>query len=436
MNRRILSLALPNIVSNITVPLLGMVDLAIVGHYGGDVLIGAMAIGTAVFNLIYWNFGFLRMGTSGFTAQACGARDLAESVRVLVRGLAVALGVAVLILVLQVPLLKGAMWLMEGGPEVKAAASDYFRARVWAAPATLGLYVFMGWFIGMQNARTPMAVSIAVNLVNIGCSLLFVAVFGLGIAGVAWGTVAAQWSGLALAALVWGLRYRRLGRYLSVPDLRAALRPAPMLRFFAVNRDIFLRTVCLVAVFTFFTSASSGMGDTILAVNALLLQLFTLFSYIMDGFAHAGEALVGRYAGAGSRTLLVRCVRYLIAWGAGIALIFTVLYLSALTPVLSVFGPSRTVLQEAGAYRWWVAAVPLAGFLAFIYDGVLIGAIRTRLMRDCMFAATAVFFGLYYALTGIWGNEALWTAFVVYLLLRGVLQMAFSARGLLSRRPI
>lgn len=275
MNRKILSLAIPNIVSNITVPLLGMVDLAIVGRLGDDALIGGIAVGGAVFNFLYWNFGFLRMGTSGFTAQAYGARELREAARVLVRGVCVAAAVAGMIWIFQRPLLEGALWIMEGSEAVEEAARRYFRVRVWAAPATLSLYAFTGWFIGMQNSRIPMWISIGINVMNIGCSFAAVRGFGMGIEGVALGTVVAQWSGVAMAVVIVGQYY---GRFFGREILRqSGVLSGVMRRFFRVNGDIFLRTVCLVAVFTYFTAASTRMGDTLLAVNTLMLQLFTLF---------------------------------------------------------------------------------------------------------------------------------------------------------------
>ena len=346
MNRKILSLAIPNIISNITVPLLGMVDLAIVGRLGDDALIGGIAVGGAVFNFLYWNFGFLRMGTSGFTAQAYGARELREAARVLVRGVCVAAAVAGMIWIFQRPLLEEALWIMEGSEAVEEAARRYFRVRVWAAPATLSLYAFTGWFIGMQNSRIPMWISIGINVMNIGCSFAAVRGFGMGIEGVALGTVVAQWSGVAMAVVIVGQYY---GRFFGREILRQSgvLSWGVMRRFFRVNGDIFLRTVCLVAVFTYFTAASTRMGDTLLAVNTLMLQLFTLFSSMMDGFAYAGEALAGRYWGAGNRQLLRRAVRGLLGWGAVLAGLFTLLYAVAGSEILGLVTDSSGSLEAA-----------------------------------------------------------------------------------------
>ena len=295
MNRKILALALPNIISNITVPLLGLVDIAIVGHLGDDSLIGGIAIGTAVFNFIYWNFAFLRMGASGCTAQAYGARNFTEIASVFVRALILALAAALLLVVFQRPIGHAVFLLMDGTPHTMSYAADYFYARIWAAPATISMFAFHGWYIGMQNSRFPMYISIGVNVVNLIFCLWFALGLGWGIVGVAWGTVVAQYSGLVLSIVLWGVYYRRFLRYIRI---RECLKLDALLAFFKINRDIFLRTACIVVVYTFFTSASSGMGDTMLAVNTLLMQLFTLFSYLMDGFAYAGESLAGRYTGA------------------------------------------------------------------------------------------------------------------------------------------
>ena len=431
MNRKILALAIPNIVSNITIPLLGMVDLAIVGRLGNDALIGGIAVGGTIFNVLYWNFSFLRMGTSGFTAQAYGARNFDEAARVLVRALSVAVAVALVIWALQLLVVRLAMGVMEGSEAVEQAASRYVLVRVWAAPATLSLYAFTGWFIGMQNSRTPMWISIGINVVNIGCSLAAVRLFGMGIEGVALGTVIAQWSGVALALLI--IR-RYYGRFFRRDTFRhsGVLSWPVMRRFFKVNSDIFLRTLCLVAVFTYFTIASTRMGDTLLAVNTLMLELFTLFSYMMDGFAYAGEALAGRYCGAGNTPMLHRAVRGLLRWGVVVMLFFTLLYAVAGEQILRIFTSSEAILDAARDYAVWAVLVPVCSFLAFILDGIVVGITATWIMRNAMFCATIVFFAVYAVLMPLLGNAGLWIAFLAYLLMRGVVQLALSKRRILG----
>ena len=423
MNRKILALAIPNIISNITVPLVGMVDMAIVGHLGVDSLIGAMAIGVAIFNFIYWNFAFLRMGTSGLVAQAYGARDFREVGSVFVRSVSVALAVALLLLIARYGVGHLAFRMMDGTPETMREAAEYFYVRLWAAPATLSLFAFQGWFIGMQNSRFPMYISIIVNLLNVAFGFWFVYGLHWGIAGVAWGTVVAQYGGLATASALWLVYYRR---FIGYVDLRTSFNMRPMLRFFRVNRDIFLRTACIVVVYTFFTSASSGMGDVMLAVNALLMQLFTLFSYVMDGLAYAGEALSGRYIGARNREAFTDTVRHLFGWGAVIAVLFTLVYALGGNAFLGLLTDDKEVIAVADTYFYWALAVPAVGIAAFIWDGIFIGATATRGMLLSMAAAAVSFFILYYGLHPVLANHALWLAFLTYLLMRGVVQTGLS----------
>ena len=318
MNNRILKLAIPSIISNITVPLLGLIDLAIVGHLGATSYIGAIAVGGMLFSIVYWLFGFLRMGTSGMTAQAFGARNFLRVSEQLYRACSIAALVAFLLILCQRPIERLAFSLLTTSPEVAQYASLYFRICIWGAPAVLGLYVFSGWFIGMQNSRIPMYIAIIQNLINIGVSFFLVFVLQLKVEGVAWGTLIAQYAGLLMALALWGNYYFRIMRPVSV---RSLLDRTGMLNFFRVNTDIFFRTLCLVCVTTFFTAVGAKQGDTMLAVNTLLLQLFTLFSYIMDGFAYAGEALTGRFVGSNNRHPLSHLVQLFFRWGFGLALL-------------------------------------------------------------------------------------------------------------------
>lgn len=418
MNRRILRLAIPSIISNITVPLLGLVDVTIVGHLGSASYIGAIAVGGLLFNILYWNFGFLRMGTSGLTSQAYGRKDADAEVRVLVQAVSVGLFSAVAILLLQYPVERLAFYFLDTSVEVEQYAVTYFRVCVWGAPAVLAMYGFKGWFIGMQNSRFPMYIAIAVNIINIVCSLCFVFLLDMKVEGVALGTVVAEWSGLTMALLLWLKHY---GYLKSRITLRDSLHFSAMRRFFAVNRDIFFRTVCLIAVTTFFTSTGARQGDVILAVNTLLMQLFTLFSYIMDGFAYAAEALAGRYIGARDLKQLKHAVRNLFGWGVALSLLFTLLYGIGGKNFLGLLTNDRQVIEVAGNYFYWVLAVPLLGFGAFLWDGILIGATATRQMLWAMGVASGAFFTIYYTLSGASDNHMLWLAFLVYLLLRGVM---------------
>ena len=416
MNRKILQLAIPSIVSNITVPLLGLVDVAIVGHLGSASYIGAIAVGGMLFNMIYWIFGFLRMGTSGMTAQAYGKRDLTEVVRTLLRAVGVGLLISLGLWILQSPILRGAFVLIDATEEVKRWASLYFNICIWGAPAVLGLYGFAGWFIGMQNSRFPMFIAITQNIVNIAASLCFVFVLGMKVEGVALGTLIAQYAGLFMAFALWLKYYGRLKAYIDWDGLWGG---EAMRRFFSVNSDIFFRTLCLVAVTTFFTSTGARQGDVILAVNTLLMQLFTLFSYIMDGFAYAGEALAGRFIGAKNDVGLRRCIRLLFLWGIGLSLSFTILYAFLGRDFLGLLTNDTSVIEASGDYFYWVLAIPLCGFSAFLWDGIFIGATATRQMLYSMLVASATFFIIYYLFYRSMGNHALWMAFLGYLSLRG-----------------
>ena len=425
MNRRILHLAIPSIVSNITVPLLGLVDVTIVGHLGATAYIGAIAVGGLLFNILYWNFGFLRMGTSGLTSQAYGRKDKDAEIRVLVQAVSVGLFSALAMLILQYPIERLAFRLLDTSVEVEQYAVTYFRICIWGAPAVLAQYGFTGWFIGMQNSRYPMYIAIVMNVINIVCSSCFVFLFGMKVEGVALGTVVAQYSGVMMAWWLWFYNYKELRGRIT---FRGSLQLIAMRRFFAVNRDIFLRTLCLIGVTTFFTSTGARQGDVILAVNTLLMQLFTLFSYIMDGFAYAGEALSGRYVGACNLVQLKRAVKALFGWGVGLSLVFTLLYGIGGENFLGLLTNDTVVIETAGHYIYWVLAIPLAGFAAFLWDGILIGATATRFMLWAMLVASGSFFVIYYCFSGATNNHMLWLAFLVYLALRGVMQTLWSRK--------
>lgn len=425
MNRRILHLAIPSIVSNITVPLLGLVDVTIVGHLGATAYIGAIAVGGLLFNILYWNFGFLRMGTSGLTSQAYGRKDKEAEIRVLVQAVSVGLFSALAMLILQYPIERLAFRLLDTSAEVEQYAVTYFRICIWGAPAVLAQYSFTGWFIGMQNSRYPMYIAIVMNVINIVCSSCFVFLFKMKVEGVALGTVVAQYSGVMMALGFWYYNYKELRGRIT---FKGSLQLIAMRRFFAVNRDIFLRTLCLIGVTTFFTSTGARQGDVILAVNTLLMQLFTLFSYIMDGFAYAGEALSGRYVGACNLVQLKRAVKALFCWGVGLSLVFTLLYGIGGENFLGLLTNDTVVIETAGRYFYWVLAIPLAGFAAFLWDGILIGATATRFMLWAMFVASGSFFVIYYCFSGATNNHTLWLAFLVYLALRGIMQTIWSRR--------
>lgn len=428
----VLPLALPSIISNITVPLLGMIDVAITGHMGSETFIGAIAVGGMLFNVIYWLFGFLRMGTSGMTAQSRGGRQFGNALLLLRRSLTAAMVIALTIIVLQWPIRELALMLIAPTEEVAMLTRTYFNICVWGAIPSLSLFALMGWFIGMQNTRVPMMVAILQNVLNIVCSLLFVYVGGMKIEGVALGTLIAQWIGFGIAAVIaYTSYYKRLrrmserygnGETQDEEDEKNNYGEVTWRRFFTINRDIFMRTCCLVAVHFYFIAAGSRHGTTCLAVNTLLMQLFTLYSYFLDGFAFAGEALTGKAIGGGNHRQLQRVVRELFLWGVMMAVLFTVVYGCFGREILSLFTDNGQVLHAAQDYWAWIVLFPACGMAAFIWDGIYCGATATRGMLMSVFVSMAVFFVLYQLLATTMGNNALWLAFVVYLTLRGIIQ--------------
>lgn len=427
MNREILRIALPNIISNITVPIMGIVSTMIAGHLGDSVTtIGALAIGVSIFNFIYWNCSFIRMGTSGITAQAFGAGDNHTTTLMLVRAVVVSVAVGFIMLLFQKPLGLAALKIMNGGEMV----ADYFFARIWAVPAGVLLFGLNGWLTGMQNAVIPMIVAIVVNIIHIACSLWFAFPLGMGIVGIAYASVVAQWTGVAItAAITWWHYGNRLERitWREVMDMQA------MRAFFVINRDIIIRTLCICAAYTFFTAASARMDDpTILAVNTILLELFTLFSYMNDGFAYAAEALTGRFIGARDGRSLRECVKKCMVWCMVVGVAYVALYVGWWRELLGLFvedgANAEQIIEYAGRYIGWIIIIPLAASLPFMMDGIMVGATQSRIMRNSMVLATAAYFLLFYTLEPVIGNNALWLAFTSYMFLRGVFQYFMSRR--------
>lgn len=415
-HRHILRIAVPSIVSNITVPLLGLVDVAITGHLGSATYLGAIAVGGMLFNIIYWMFGFLRMGTSGLASQARGARDLPTASTILLRSLAVSLALGVALIIISPIVREAALLVIAPTDSVGELARLYFNICIFGAPPSLALFALNGWLIGMQNSRTPMLVAITQNVVNIAASLTFVYALGMKVEGVAAGTVTAQWSALALTLLLLRRHYRR-HLTLTLTNLWARRE---MTRFFTINRDIFFRTLCLIAVHFAFIAAGARLGERELAVNTLLMQLFTLYSYFMDGFAYAGEALTGKAVGAGDRHAVRATVRGLFQWGAAMATLFTLLYAVGTTPLLSLLTNNGAVITAAMSYRPWTTLLPLAGMAAFVWDGIYIGATETRGMLMSSLLAAMVFVAICLPAFHALGNHALWAAFIAYLATRGI----------------
>ena len=416
MNKQILHIALPSIISNITVPLLALVDTTIVGHLGSASYIAAIALGGMIFNMIYWLFNFLRMGTGGLTAQAYGANQHQATSYILLRSLTIAGGIALTLLLLQRPIFQVTFHFVTATTEVRSLASIYFNILIGGAPAMLALYSFTGWFLGMQNARIPMCIAITQNVVNIAVSTFLVFGCHLKIEGVALGTLISQYTALLLAVIFCLTKFDVKQHF----ELKAILDINTLKRFFQINRDIFLRTLCLIAVTTYFTSAGSTQGELTLAANTLLMQFFIIFSYFMDGFAYAGEALGGRYFGAHDRLNFQRVTRCLFAWGGALSVLFFFIYFLSGTSLLHLLTNDSQVINRAQQYLPIIYFIPLISFAAFLFDGLYIGTTATRYMLISMFCASAAFFVLINVCT--LSNTLLWLAFLVYLGGRGLMQ--------------
>ena len=433
LNFQILRLAIPSILANITIPLVGLVDTAIVGHIANATFIGGIAIGTMLFDLLYWNFGFLRVGTSGMTAQAFGNGDRVECARLLSQSVGIALLGAALIWGVQWFFLTAVLAIVPCSPEVAAFARDYFFVRIWAAPATLSLMAFKGWFIGMQDTVSPMLTDIVVNVVNMVVSYVLAVLTPMGAIGVAWGTVIAQFTGLGIAFVLLVGKYRHLWQGLS--PLRLALDGKGMKRLISLNGNLFVRSLCFMVVYVGFTSLASKYGDVELAVSTIMMKLFMLFSYFVDGFAYAGEALVGKEIGrssggqkfSGAREIS-HVVRLLFAWSLGVGVLFTLIFWLWSDVFYMAMTSDTTVLSRLADYTGWLIAMPIVSTLAFMWDGVYTGATAGKQIRNGMIYA-ALSFVVGYLATYWWlGIQGLYIAYFAHLVAR-VIYLTFSWSG-------
>jgi len=409
INRSILKLAVPSILANITVPLVGMVDIAVAGHLDASAatLIGGIAIGSMLFDLLYWNLGFLRAGTGGLTAQAFGRADRPACARTFIRSVSVALGFALLLIAIQWIFVKAAFLLIDCSPEVEVLAAKYFFIRIWAAPATLSLMSFKGWFIGMQDSISSMAVDLVVNIVNIAASVVLslgvagIGLKGLGYPGIALGTVVAQYAGLltAVVLLVSRRRYREVFSGYRLSDLRGMFSGQETRRFFSVNADLFVRSLCFIAIYIGYTLIATRYGDLLLASTSILMKLLMLFSYFTDGFAYAGEALSGKAIGAGDKPLLRATVLWTFVWSGAIALLFVLVYYVSGGPLLKLMTEDMEVVEVSRNFLVWLLLMPVAGVAAFTWDGIYIGATASKAIRNEMLWSVAAFILVWTVLT-------------------------------------
>ena len=460
LRREILRLALPSILANITVPLVGMVDLAVAGHLQGDfssaAFIGGISIGSMLFELLYWNFSFLRTGTGGLTAQAYGRGDVEYQAFCLSRALRIALLSGVALIAVQWLIVQGAFLVVKCSPEVRRLATQYFYIRIWAAPATISLFAFKGWFIGMQDSVRAMAADLTVNIVNIAGSITLALL--LGFKGIALGTVLAQWCGFAYCVIAISGRYRsfvylRKNEEVNVKNGRFCFLPLRKTggkrhfadgdgNFFKMNRDLVLRSISMIAVYIGFTVISARHGDLMLAAASILMKLLMLFSYFSDGFAYAGEALTGRFIGEaevgeisprGPEGLgrddndgVRSTIRGTFLWGGGCALLFLGIYGLCGVPLLRLFSGDVAVVDAAREFLPWLMLMPLIGIPAFIWDGIYTGATRTRDMMIsvvlCAIGFFATYLGGYYLLgpDDVTSIHILMAAYFVHLLIRSL----------------
>lgn len=430
MNRSVLKLAVPSIFANITVPLVGMVDLAIAGRLGDAPVIGAVAIATMLFDLLYWNMAFLRLGTGGLIAQAFGRGDNKEIARVYVQGISTAAVLAALVLAIQYLYVKVAFLFIECTPQVQELATEYFFIRIWAAPATVSLYVFKGFFIGMQNTVIPMAVELTINITNILASIYFALYTPMGFAGIAAGTVVAQYSGMVLSVVFLLSRYRYL---FTDVKIFSCIKLGEMKNFFVLNADLFVRSLCFLFVYVGFTSLSAKYGDVALAVSSIMMKLMMLFSYFVDGFAYAAEALTGRFIGAKDMPSLRKAVKIIFVWSGIIGVVSTFVYLVAADDMILLMTKDANVIEASKKYIGWMLVMPIISCLAFTWDGVYIGATASKAIRNSMLWAVVGFFAVYYALNASLGLHALWGAYIIHLLARSAYLTIRAKKDVFSR---
>jgi len=405
------------ILSNVSVPLLGMVDTGVTGHLDDAVYLGAVAIGSTIFGFLYAGFNFLRMGTTGITAQRFGARNDDGLKIALGQALIVAVGIALLLILFQAPIALVSMRVLGPDEHIALVASQYFEVRIWSAPATLANYALIGWFLGLQNARVPLYIVLAINVTNIVLDLVFVLVLGMKVKGIALASVIAEFTGMALGAafaIDWMRHHAgrvRRSNLTTMAEYRA---------FFAVNAHLLVRTMALIFSFTFVTAAGARLGGLILAANAVLMNMVNLMAYALDGFAHAAEALVGKAVGAGDGPALRRSVSLALRWSLAVALLFSLGFALSGPAIVGLLTDLPEVVDTAHEFLPWVTVLPLVGCWSYLYDGVFVGATRAREMRDIMLISSfLVFVPAWYAFRFL-GNHGLWLALTLFLASRGI----------------
>lgn len=417
LNRKILALALPFLAANISIPMLGLVDTAVLGHLESEVYLGAIALGGMIFNFLFWGFGFLKMGTTGFTSQAKGKGNSDDISLIFQRGVIIALLLGGLILLLRMPIWHFTSMFLDGSADVLQHTKEYYSIRAYSAPAVFILYVLLGWFLGMQNALYVLYVTIVENVSNIAFNLIFVYVFHMRADGVALGTVCAQYLALGFGLI---LLFHRYPNELKKHSFAILMKSKEILHLLKVNADIMIRTISLMFVFAYFTVKSSSMNDTVLASNMILMQFLTVFSYVTDGFAHAGESLAGFYFGARKRMVLLILIRRLFIWSSIVAVCFSLIYGLFFYEILHLLTGQEAVIETASRYKIWIIILPIVSFSAYVWDGIFIGLTAVKQLRNAMLASVLLGF-LPWAifLSDLLENHALWLALALFLSARG-----------------
>ena len=416
-HKRVWRLAGPIIIANLSVPLLGAVDTAVMGHLPQSYYLGAVAVATVIFHFLYWSFGFLRMGTTGLTAQAYGANDKGEIYAVFVRALGLGCVIGVGLWIFQWPILQGALFVFDASDKVENLAEIYFNIRIWSAPAVLANYCLVGWFIGMHNTRAALIVQVWMNGLNIALDLLFVFSLGWGVAGVAAATVISEVSAVFLGLYL----FRRQIMQMAITVGSTSILDAPKIkRMFSINSDIFVRTFCLIFAFSFFTAQAAKLGDDTLAANAVLIQFQHFLSFGLDGFAHAAEALVGGAMGAKNKSSFRSAVVTASQWAIFVALLYALVYWIAGSYIIDLITNIEHVRATAREFLVWLVILPIISVWSFMLDGIFIGATKTKEMRNAMILSLAVFLIAVFLLKAPFGNHGLWMALTIFMVARAI----------------
>ena len=431
VNKQIVNLTIPNIISNFSIPLLGAVDTALMGRLESEHYLGAVGIGGILFSFIYWGFGFLRMATTGLTAQAFGEKNLQECGRLLLRAVYIGITASLLLLIFQRQLADVSFSLINASPEVEHLARVYFHIRIYAAPATLCLHAFHGVFLGLQNAHYPMLLTIVVNLVNIILNVVFVKLLGMKVEGVALATAIAQYIGLFIAVLLFSRYYRGI---LRAWRFREVLALSKLKRFLSISGDIFIRTLCLVFSHAYFTAKSAALSDTFLAINTILMQYINLMSYAIDGFAFAAESMIGKYKGARDMQNLKRTTRQIFLWAFLFGGVIMLVFVGLGEQMLRLFTNQMPLIDGAKPYLIWIIIAPVVNVTAYIWDGIFLGATASKALRDSAIVSTLIYLSAVYLLMP-YGNHGLWTALTLLLVARGV-SLTLLAPKYLFRRDL